>query len=173
MHGNTGRKRPDNALRNKSPRQILAVKAYLTGRPKSQSHRDALRKLRLGTHLSEETKAKLSKKLRGMKKPASMGLKQSLIRGAQRYNWKGNDVSKDNRKSRTCGKHKIWRRAVLIRDNYTCQACGQYKKDLEVDHELPFAFYPDLRFEVLNGRVLCRPCHRKTPTWGNSINVYA
>lgn len=33
-----------------------------------------------------------------------------------------------------------------------------------VDHELPFALYPDLRFEVLNGRSLCEPCHRKIPT---------
>ena len=33
-------------------------------------------------------------------------------------------------------------------------------------HIKPFADYPDLRFELSNGRTLCVPCHTKTPTYG-------
>ena len=39
------------------------------------------------------------------------------------------------------------------------------------DHELPFAYFPDLRFEVLNGRTLCETCHRKTPTFGEGAKT--
>lgn len=59
-----------------------------------------------------------------------------------------------------------WRKAVFERDDYTCQACGIRGVKLEADHDLPFQFFPDLRFELLNGRTLCVPCHRKTDTYG-------
>lgn len=59
-----------------------------------------------------------------------------------------------------------WRKYVFDRDDYTCQGCGKRGGKLEADHELPFSQFPDLRFEILNGRTLCRPCHQKTPTYG-------
>lgn len=55
-----------------------------------------------------------------------------------------------------------WRRAVFARDDYTCQRCGVRGGSLEAHHDLPFAYYPALRFEVLNGSTLCRPCHDLT-----------
>lgn len=67
--------------------------------------------------------------------------------------------------------YKAWRTLVFERDNYTCQECG-IKNGLgktiylHADHIKPFAFFPELRFEVSNGRTLCVPCHRKTPTYG-------
>lgn len=55
-----------------------------------------------------------------------------------------------------------WRMAVFERDDYTCQICGIRGTYLEADHIKPFAYFPELRFELSNGRTLCRPCHDKT-----------
>ena len=67
--------------------------------------------------------------------------------------------------------YKAWRTLVFERDDFTCQECG-IKNGLgktvyfHADHIKPFAYYPEFRFEVSNGRTLCVPCHRKTPTYG-------
>lgn len=69
---------------------------------------------------------------------------------------------------------KEWRKKVFERDNYTCQACGVRGTQLQADHDLPFQYFPDLRFELLNGRTLCVPCHRKTDTYGRrGAKIYA
>lgn len=71
-----------------------------------------------------------------------------------------------NRQIRDSFDYKIWRRRVFERDDYTCQSCCVRGVYLHADHELSFALYPDLRFEVLNGRTLCVPCHKRTSTYG-------
>ena len=71
-----------------------------------------------------------------------------------------------NRRIRYSKKMKDWREAVFKRDNYTCQFCKVRGGYLQADHIKPFALYPDLRFDLDNGRTLCRPCHYKTPTHG-------
>lgn len=55
-----------------------------------------------------------------------------------------------------------WRKAVFERDNYTCQKCKNRGVYLEADHIKPWAYFPGLRFELSNGRTLCRLCHDKT-----------
>lgn len=47
---------------------------------------------------------------------------------------------------------------------------GRFMKDgytvvLNADHIKPFAYFPELRLELSNGRTLCVECHRKTPTF--------
>lgn len=59
-----------------------------------------------------------------------------------------------------------WRKSVFARDDYTCQLCGIRGGYIEADHIKSFAKHPELRFELSNGRTLCRPCHMKTDTWG-------
>lgn len=56
----------------------------------------------------------------------------------------------------------LWRKAVFKRDDYTCQVCRERGGRLEADHIKPFAFFPELRYELSNGRTLCRKCHNKT-----------
>lgn len=36
---------------------------------------------------------------------------------------------------------------------------------MNADHIMPFAYFPDLRFELSNGRTLCLKCHQKTDTY--------
>jgi hypothetical protein len=59
---------------------------------------------------------------------------------------------------RTSRTYYWWRKRVLKRDKYICQKCG-HKKNLHVHHILPFAKYPELRFELNNGITLCANCH--------------
>ena len=53
-----------------------------------------------------------------------------------------------------------WRAAVLKRDGYTCQHCGN-KQHLQAHHIKEWAKFPALRFVVSNGLTLCQPCHFK------------
>ncbi len=86
--------------------------------------------------------------------------------------WKGG-VSKENHRLRTSIAFREWREAVFERDDYTCQFCGKRGGYLEPDHIKPFAYYPDLRFDVGNGRTLCQPCHRTTDTYGHKATKWA
>lgn len=60
----------------------------------------------------------------------------------------------------------IWRKAIFERDDYTCQTCGVRGGQLQADHIKPYALFPHLRWELSNGRTLCVPCHKATPTYG-------
>jgi len=57
---------------------------------------------------------------------------------------------------------KEWRKKVFERDDYTCQMCNIRGSYLEADHIKPWAYFPELRYELTNGRTLCRPCHDTT-----------
>lgn len=63
--------------------------------------------------------------------------------------------------------YKLWRQAIFDRDGYACVWCGDNQGgNLEADHIKPFSMFPELRFALDNGRTLCKPCHRKTDTYG-------
>lgn len=79
---------------------------------------------------------------------------------------KENPKTPINRRIRTSLEYRTWRKRIYERDNYTCQWCGIRGDYLEADHIKSFSEYPSLRFELNNGRTLCRPCHIKTPTYG-------
>ncbi len=117
-----------------------------------------------GRKFSPETRKRLSESHKG-NLSYWKGKKRPDMQGEKHPNWNGNPKYPD-KKIRTSWQYKEWRRHVYQRDDYTCQACGQRGGKLQADHELPFALYPDLRFEILNGRTLCVPCHIKTPTYG-------
>jgi HNH endonuclease len=53
-----------------------------------------------------------------------------------------------------------WRRAVFVRDDFTCQRCGTRGVRLHAHHVQAWKDSPDLRYEVSNGLTLCPPCHR-------------
>lgn len=89
--------------------------------------------------------------------------------------WQYRDEGKrtEDKKIRQSWVYKSWRTLVFERDNYTCVECKDHNYEgrgeslqLHADHIKPFALFPELRFEVNNGRTLCVPCHKKTGTYG-------
>jgi hypothetical protein len=58
-----------------------------------------------------------------------------------------------------------WRESVLLRDGYKCVWCESTVK-LEADHVKPKSVFPDLAYDIANGRTLCQACHRQTDTYG-------
>jgi hypothetical protein len=104
---------------------------------------------------------------KGTKLPLWLRLKFSEGRkGEKGSNWKGG-ITPVNRLIRVSLKYQLWRKAVFERDNYTCLFCNKRGGNLEADHIKQFAYFPELRLVLSNGRTLCKSCHRKTETWGS------
>ena len=154
---------------------------------KSHKRRGTKPPSQLGIKQSKDTIAKRVAKLRGKKRPpfsekwkkrigdARRGKANIKNRGKNSNFWRGG-ISKVNDIIRHSLEYRLWREAVFARDNWTCIFCyrrsekGQ-KIVLNVDHIKPFAYFPELRFAIDNGRTLCIECHKKTDTWGiNQFN---
>jgi len=121
-----------------------------------------------GIPLSEPTKAKLKESLKG-RSTWNKGIAYMAIRGENHPNWKGG-VTDANMKARHSLEYKEWRKAVYQRDDYTCVECKERGVKLNADHIKQFAFYPELRFDIGNGRTLCVPCHRNTDTFACNVD---
>lgn len=91
--------------------------------------------------------------------------------------WKGG-ISPIAALLRNNNKYRRWKQQVLIRDNFTCQKCGEQKKNLDVHHKKPFkklmqevkkylplfslpegAFIYTPFWDTNNGVTLCIKCH--------------
>jgi len=119
---------------------------------------------------------RISKTKTGSKRPPfSKAWKDNLSKSAQHgskcWKWKGG-VTSVNEKIRKSAKYVNWRNEVFARDNHTCVLCNKRGGDHHADHIKPFAYFPELRFELTNGRTLCVECHRKTDTYGEKCKNY-
>ena len=158
MPNNNGRKYPPEHCRNISL-SLRGNKNWL-GKRHSQETKDKLSHLKKGKRpyiITDETRRKMSEKRKG----------------AKCHFWRGGITQKNYTERKIIMElmvYKIWRRKVFERDAYTCIWCGlkgsQHGGYLHADHIKPFAFYPELRFDINNGRTLCRKCHYKTDTFG-------
>lgn len=124
-----------------------------------------------GKKLSEDHKQKLREAK--LKNPVRYWKgKHTVTAGENHYNWKGG-ITPINEKIRKSMDYKAWRKAVYERDNYLCVNGGkEHGSELHADHIKPFSLFPELRFEVSNGRTLCKECHKKTPTYGYNVKYY-
>ena len=89
-----------------------------------------------------------------------LGKKRLHMQGEKHWFWKSG-ITEENHLIRQSPEYKNWRRSVYIRDEYTCQECGEKHIDIVAHHLKSFSKFPELRFDVNNGIVLCRKCHMK------------
>lgn len=107
---------------------------------------------------------------RGFKHSMETRLRMSEVKkGDRTHLWKGG-ITKLNDSIRRNVEYRMWREKVFQRDNWTCQecfarSCAHKRVILNADHIKPFAYFPELRFEVSNGKTLCIDCHKKTDTY--------
>ena len=107
--------------------------------------------------------------------PWDKGKERLDMRGSKHWWWKGGKTEKLKYAYRFSLEYKIWRRGVFERDNYTCVDCGAKsikgkKVYLEADHEKPQSLFPELRYDINNGKTRCKDCHRKTKTYGRKVS---
>lgn len=80
------------------------------------------------------------------------------VSGEGHWNWKGG-VTTPNELARRSRKYENWQKAVYIRDNNHCTQCGNGHDEIHAHHIFSFAEYPQYRYELWNGKTLCRQCH--------------
>ena len=68
-------------------------------------------------------------------------------------------VEKPKTRSLLNPKYKAWHDAVLARDNGLCQQC--FNPGTHAHHLEGWWVAKDKRFDVDNGKTLCRPCHEE------------
>lgn len=153
-----------------------------TGYKLSEAHKKSLSLAKLGKprpdlvgrKRSPEAKLKMALAKIGYI-PWNKGKPYYAIRGNKHFAWKGNTPLK--RSVRLSLPSKLWKRAILARDNFSCQKCYKRGGDLEVDH-YPVSFIEIFErnkissleqaeacldfWDVNNGRTLCKKCHNKT-----------
>jgi predicted nucleic acid-binding Zn ribbon protein len=89
--------------------------------------------------------------------------------GEKSPGWRGGKT-KITRGIRATYEYRRWRTQVLERDGYRCVGCAA-TENLHVDHIKAVALFPELIFDMSNGRTLCFDCHRKTSSWGHNLNI--
>lgn len=149
------------------------------GRKHTQEWKDAMSETMAGRVFSCATRVKLREARLNQPSSWSKGKHFTLehrrqlgARGEKHHWWKGG-ITELNKKIRTSLDYRIWRQAVFTRDDYTCQGCGHRGGELNADHIKPFSLFPESRFELSNGRTLCKPCHFATSTFGSKLHTYA
>ena len=104
--------------------------------------------------------------------------------GENNHFWKGGKT-KLSAQIKNSAEYSFWRMQIFQRDNFTCQHCNARNKKgekyiFDADHIYPFsrilddfnissieeAISCEQLWDIKNGRVLCRDCHKKTETWG-------
>jgi len=158
---------------------------HFFGKHHSDESKKKMRKKAMGWKFSKETRKKLSRAHRGEnnhawgKHPSKEArakmskAHKGINAGKNHYNWKGG-ITPLYIIIRNSNKYKEWREAVFRRDNYTCLMCKKRggKTYLHPHHLLPFADYPNHRFDIDNGLTLCKDCHKiihKRYLW---LNIY-
>lgn len=108
-------------------------------------------------------------------------------------NWKFNNATGLYRMLRTSGEYNNWRLSIYRKDNYTCQECGQRGGKIEAHHIISFgsileaflkkydnfslleekhilfrmALKHEQFWDINNGVVLCKECHKDTYSYAN------
>jgi hypothetical protein len=157
------------------------ISAAHMGRKFTEEHKAKLRAARangrfacknhpmFGKHHTEESKRLNSEKHLGntswnkglkisLESRRKMSIAQTGKTGEKSSHWMGG-LTKETQKMRNSDEYKAWRTSVFERDSHTCQVCLLSGGYLHADHIVSWSDNFDLRYDVANGRTLCRPCH--------------
>jgi 5-methylcytosine-specific restriction endonuclease McrA len=124
-----------------------------------------------GVPMPPQTREALLKSVKGVPKSHEHREKMSLDRkGDKCHFWRGG-IHETNQIERARAmrtfQYRDWKAQVFERDAHACvlqdETCSGR---LQADHIKPWSTYPELRYDVSNGRVLCESHHRRTPTYG-------
>ena len=85
--------------------------------------------------------------------------REEKMQSHEQPTWRGG-ITRLTQIGRGTKRYKQWQRAVLERDGRKCISCGTPER-LEADHIKPWAKFPELRFDVSNGRTLCVKHHSR------------
>lgn len=77
--------------------------------------------------------------------------------GRGKFPWEPSNSKNRNRD----GRYAKWRTSVFTRDHFTCQECGKIGGELNAHHIKAWKSYPELRYELSNGKTLCYECHKE------------
>lgn len=136
---------------------------FKKGKPLSDNHKKKLSDAKIGRKIPHLHTLEVFKKISSSLK----GKAQPWMRGSNHPNYKDGGVGTSERlKAMGRVEYKVWRRSVFKRDDFTCVLCNARGKLIHADHIKPWALFPELRYEINNGRTLCVKCHRQTSTWG-------
>lgn len=91
--------------------------------------------------------------------PWNKGLK-GFMAGEKNALWKGG-VTSERAKVRNSLEMRLWRKACMERDNFTCQKTGIRGGELQVHHINNFSSFPELRLALDNGITLSKQAHKE------------
>lgn len=166
-------------MSDETKRKISLSKLGVKRGSPSKETRKKLSNANKGKVRTKEMREKYSRAKKGVRKPELSAEHRRKLseanKGSKSYLWKGG-ITPINQKIRKSVEYKLWREAVFKRDKYTCIWCGAKSKKgkkviLNSDHIKPFAYFPELRFAIDNGRTLCRECHKTTETYKKKLTT--
>jgi len=138
------------------------------GKKHTQEQKNKIGRAHKGKIISEEQRKKISLANKGK----YIGEKSPV--------WKGGKTPTITM-IRNMSLYTQWRLNIFRRDNFTCIICGDKKgHNLEADHIKPLSIivyqnkiktFDDAEkcnelWNIINGRTLCKKCHKKTDTYG-------
>lgn len=113
--------------------------------------------------VSTETREKIGNRSRGKKYSLehrlaiSKGVRKAVQEG--RHHWKVNKF-RHKEQPRHDIEYRIWKEKLLEKAKNKCEDCGSEKR-LHAHHIKCFYKFPELAFDVDNGKILCQSCHSK------------
>lgn len=83
-----------------------------------------------------------------------------MPKGENHWSYKKDRSLLTKRQERNDGAYREWRKQVIRRDGYSCRiGDGNCTGKLVAHHILPWSKFPELRYQVNNGIILCRFHH--------------
>lgn len=76
--------------------------------------------------------------------------------------WRWNPDREEILRLRNSKEYLTWREAIYIKGDFKCSCCKDTKGgNLNAHHLKSFTRFPELRFDVNNGVILCEECHKE------------